>query len=166
MTLHSLGKSTQQIAASIKVSPYQVRYALKRDAISLKRRSGRPSVLSESQVDELEEFICSSQRNRMMTYLELETGPFQHWGISENLIRKVLKKRGYSRHRAAEKPRMTEKSKLRRKEWAEAHADWTVEDWENILWTDETWTSDGRFTSLFVTRTVRPIKKYFGIFDD
>ena len=61
---------------------------------------------------------------------------------------------------------MTEKSKLRRKEWVEAHADWTVEDWENILWTDETWTSDGRFTLLFVTRMVRPTKKYFRIFDD
>lgn len=136
MTLHSMGKSTQQITASIKVSPYQVRYALKRDAISPKLRSGRPSVLSESQDDELEEFICSSQRNRMMTHLELATDPFQHWGISENLIRKVLKDSGYSRQRAAEKLRMTEKSKLRRKECAEAHADWTVEDWENILWTD------------------------------
>ncbi|RKF77811.1 hypothetical protein GcC1_060049 [Golovinomyces cichoracearum] len=53
-----MGKSTQQIAALIKVSHYQVRYALKRDAISPKRRSGRPSVLSETQVDKLEEFIC------------------------------------------------------------------------------------------------------------
>lgn len=102
----------------------------------------------------------------MMTFIELATGPFQHWGVSENLIRKVLKDRGYSRHRAKEKPRMTEKSRLRRKEWAEAHVDWTVEDWESILWTDETWTTDGRFTSLFVTRKVSPNNYYFGFFYD
>ena len=72
-----MGRSTQEIAAVIKFSSCQVRYTLDRDTISPKRKSGRLSVLSESQVNELEEFICSSQRNRMMTCLELATGPFQ-----------------------------------------------------------------------------------------
>ena len=55
-----MGRSSQEIAAVIKVSPYQVRYALKRDTISPKRRRGRVSLLSESQVEELEELIFSS----------------------------------------------------------------------------------------------------------
>ena len=73
-----MGITTQEIAAAIKVSPCQVRYALKRDIICS----------SGSQVDELEQFNCSSQINWMMTFFELAAGPFQHWGVSENLIRK------------------------------------------------------------------------------
>ncbi|KAI0996134.1 hypothetical protein K3495_g12047 [Podosphaera aphanis] len=32
----------------------------------------------------------------------------------------------------------------KRREWAEADKDWTVEDWMAILWTDETWATDGQ----------------------
>ncbi|VCU40277.1 Bgt-50357 [Blumeria graminis f. sp. tritici] len=31
-----------------------------------------------------------------------------------------------------------------RREWAEAHIDWTYEDWTSISWTDKTWVEDGR----------------------
>ncbi|VDB89860.1 Bgt-50797 [Blumeria graminis f. sp. tritici] len=30
------------------------------------------------------------------------------------------------------------------REWAEAHLNWTYDDWSSVLWTDETWVEDGR----------------------
>ena len=41
-----------------------------------------------------------------------------------------------------------------RKQWAEAYLHWTVDDWMEILWTDETWAMDGRHSKDWVTRNV------------
>ncbi|KAI0998401.1 hypothetical protein K3495_g9794 [Podosphaera aphanis] len=49
-----------------------------------------------------------------------------------------------SRHRALIKPPLSEEVKRKRREWAEARKDWTVEDWMAILWTDEIWATDGQ----------------------
>ncbi|KAI0995952.1 hypothetical protein K3495_g12230 [Podosphaera aphanis] len=40
----------------------------------------------------------------------------------------------------------------KRREWAEARKDWTVEDWMAILWTDETWATDGQHKRDWLTR--------------
>ncbi|VCU40497.1 Bgt-51746 [Blumeria graminis f. sp. tritici] len=42
-----------------------------------------------------------------------------------------------------------------RREGAEAHLNWTYEDWTSVLWTDETWVEDGRHSRELVTRSVR-----------
>ena len=128
--------------------------------------SGRSATRTSDKVDELEEFTCSCREGRQMTYLELATGPFKKWDVSERVIRDHLKKRGYSRHRAVSKPRLTESTRNRWKKWAEAHRFWSIDDWSRMLWTDETWQLDGRFTSIFVTRTVmlnKPFRKSFTI---
>ena len=54
------------------------------------------------------------------------------------------KKGGYGPHPALKMPPLSEEIKRKRREWAEAHKDWTVEDWITILWTDETWATDGQ----------------------
>ena len=74
--------------------------------------------------------------------------------MSERVIQNELKKRGYVRHPAPKKSPLSEEVKRKRREWAEAHKDWTVEDWMAILWTDETWVSDGQHKRDWVTRKV------------
>lgn len=89
-----------------------------------------------------------------MTYFELVTGPFRHLGVSERVIQSELQKRGYRRHPAVRKPPIGQETMSKRKEWAEAHLEWTIADWEKILWTDETWTRDGNHRREWVTRLV------------
>lgn len=53
------------------------------------------------------------------------------------------------------KPPVSQKTMKTRREWAEAHLNWTYEDWTSVLWTDETWVEDGRHSREWVTRSVR-----------
>ncbi|KAI0999107.1 hypothetical protein K3495_g9086 [Podosphaera aphanis] len=60
-------------------------------------RQGRQPALASSQVDEIEKFICSSAENRRMSYFEIAHRVFPHLGVSEDVIRSEMKKRGYVR---------------------------------------------------------------------
>lgn len=132
----------------------QVGYALLRGNVTPKKRKGRSPILSSEDVDQIENFVKLSPINRRMTYLELAAGPFRNLGVSEKVIQSELRKRGYRRHPTHKKPPVTEQIKRVRKEWAEAHVHWTVEDWMSILWTDETWVKNGGHSREWVTRKV------------
>lgn len=156
-TLKHSGITRCEIARQLNLSIYQVGHAVRTQDLTPKKRKGRKCKLSEEQVDELEAFIRSSRSSRHMAYVEIAAGPFRHWGVSEFVIQRALQRKGYSRCRAEAKPRLTEKTKNARKEWAEAHINWTLRDWSSILWTDETWATDGQCSGTFVTRMVGDI---------
>ena len=68
------------------------------------KRIGRNSKISTEQGDELEKFVCSSRETRRMSYLELAMN-FPQWNVRVDAVRNVLKRRGYSRRIARNKPR-------------------------------------------------------------
>ncbi|POS83233.1 hypothetical protein EPUL_005145 [Erysiphe pulchra] len=131
--LRDAGKSHDEIASQLKISLRQVGHALRRGKVAPKKRNGCSPRLSSEDVDEIENFVKSSSMNRRMTYLELATGLFRHLGVSERVIQSELRKRGYQRHPTHKKPPESEQTKTTRKEWAEAHVHWTVENWMSIL---------------------------------
>ncbi|VCU40036.1 Bgt-51068, partial [Blumeria graminis f. sp. tritici] len=51
------------------------------------------------------------------------------------------------------KPPVSQKTMMTPREWAEAHLNWTCEDWTSVLWTDKTWVEDGRHSREWVTRS-------------
>ena len=132
------------IAKELGISRNQVRYTLCTPYIEPWKATGRPPTLSSSDVARIEAFITSSSEGRRMSWFELAHGPFRDLGVSERVIQNELKKSRYLRHPALKKPPLSEEVKRKRREWAEAHRDWTVEDWMAILWTDETWATDGQ----------------------
>ena len=89
-----------------------------------------------------------------MTYFELANGPFKHLGVSERVIKSELEKRGSKRYPALNKPTTSPEIRRKRREWAEARIDWTLEQWMSILWSDETWATDGHHSRRWVTRKV------------
>ena len=89
-----------------------------------------------------------------MSWFELAHGPFRDFGVSERVIQYESEKRSYGRYPALKKPPLSEEVKRKRREWAEPHEHWTVEDWMAILWTDETWATDGQHKRDWVRRKV------------
>lgn len=58
--------------------------------------------------------------------------------ISQSTVRSILKASGYRKTKPTRKPGLTKKMKKERLDWCIAHRDWTVEDWKNVIWSDET----------------------------
>ncbi len=59
--------------------------------------------------------------------------------ISECTTRWTLKQMGYSSRRPHRVPLLSAKNRKRRLQFAQAHQNWTIEDWKNVAWSDESW---------------------------
>ncbi len=68
--------------------------------------------------------------------------------ISERTTRRTLKQMGYSSRRPHRVPLLSAKDRKRRLQFTQAHQHWTIKDWKNVAWSDESWSmlrhSDGR----------------------
>lgn len=161
ITLHDAGFQHQQIRdhylqkePPIDISIRQISYAVKAGHPTPQKRGkvGQKGHLSEDQVDDLITYICTSKATRFESFLSLSIGPFSHFKVSGDVIRKAIAKRGYKKYIARQKPPLSQKNRDLRLAWAQEHKDWTLEDWCKILWTDETWVTGGRHRKQYVTR--------------
>ncbi len=57
--------------------------------------------------------------------------------ISERTTRRTLKQMGYSSRRPHQVPLRSDKNRKQRLQFAQAHQNWTIEDWKNVAWSDE-----------------------------
>ncbi len=57
--------------------------------------------------------------------------------ISEHTRRWTLKQMGYSSRRPHRVPLLSAKNRKRRLQFAQAHQNWTIVDWKNVVWFDE-----------------------------
>ncbi len=57
--------------------------------------------------------------------------------ISEHTTRRTLKQMGYSSRRPHRVLLLSAKNRKRWLQFAQAHQNWTIEDWKNIAWSDE-----------------------------
>ncbi|RDL37965.1 uncharacterized protein BP5553_05398 [Venustampulla echinocandica] len=147
--LHSIGWSYSQIHRQTSYSIRQIGLACTIRATP-KKKSGRPPILSQAQVEELVEFVCASSANRRMSFTKL--AEVLDFGVKKQAIRSALLREGFHRRLAMRKPPITEKNRQTRLQWALEHINWTMAQWYEILWTDETWITGGRHTRTWVTR--------------
>ncbi len=57
--------------------------------------------------------------------------------ISERTTRQTLKQMGYSSRRPHRVPLLSAKNRKQRLQFTRAHQNWTIEDWKNVAWSDE-----------------------------
>ncbi len=57
--------------------------------------------------------------------------------ISERTTHRTLKQMCYSSRRPHRVPLLSAKNRKRRLQFAQAHQNWTIEDWKNVAWSDE-----------------------------
>jgi hypothetical protein len=58
--------------------------------------------------------------------------------ISARTVWNILNSLGYSPCKPTTKPGLTTEAKALRLKWCLEHAHWTLEDWKNVIWSDET----------------------------
>ncbi|EGD99483.1 hypothetical protein TESG_08600 [Trichophyton tonsurans CBS 112818] len=150
LTLYEQGFSYTKIALAKGLTYRQVYYTCKQGVPSPKKRTGRPRSLTTEQVNTLINYICASPKNRQLTYEELaEDMPF---GVGAYTIRYALRRARFQRRVARRTPPISDRVRRARLQFATEHLHKTNEEWEKILWTDETWSTGGQHAQIYVTR--------------
>lgn len=124
--LHSIGWSHSQIRRHLPFQPTirQISYACNVRATPQKK-TGRPPVLTQAQVEELVKFVCASRQNRRMSFAQL--AEVLDFGVKKDAIRSALLREGFHRRLAMRKPPISEKNRQLRLAWAIEHKEWTMD---------------------------------------
>ncbi|KAG1367473.1 hypothetical protein G6F61_012883 [Rhizopus arrhizus] len=124
-------------------------------------KGGRPKALTKREQQHLVRAITADGlENAVQAQQSLE----QNLGksVSVDTVRRTLKDAGLVSFVKPKKPLINERNRKRRLQWARQHIDWTVNDWMNVIWSDETkvnrFGSDGKSYAWKVPG--KPLKKH------
>jgi hypothetical protein len=150
--------TVSQIALQTGYTPRQIRYALEHRLTPQKRKTGRKGLLNTLQRKRLIQWVTASQENRETPWIEVPG--ILGLDCGEYAIRTAFKKEGFVRRLSRKKPPLTEEHRRKRLEWAQEHLNWIDEQWDTILWSDETWAQPGKHTRIWITRRIGESEVY------
>ncbi|KAJ5232123.1 hypothetical protein N7468_005079 [Penicillium chermesinum] len=107
-TLRAQGYTYAQIASALKITQRQVQKACSDERPTPRKAPGQRRKLSDEQLDEIIEFISSSNIRRQMPYSKVIEE--LQLPVSPETLRRALARRGYHRCKALEKPPLFERS--------------------------------------------------------
>lgn len=132
------GKKVKLIARDLNI-PEQTIYTkrrifLQRGHLKPAPKSGRP----KKSTDRDRRLICRlSQKDPFKSAVKI-ANEIPHLHLSPTTIRRVLFNTGGLKcRRAAKKPFLREINRLARLLWAREHKDWTIDQWKEVIWSDE-----------------------------
>ena len=99
-------------------------------------RSGRPKIVTEDQVQDI---VKITLQNRWETPVSLRSLILKEMSLSicERTIKRILQEQNLHRRVPAKKPLLTQAHRDRRLQWCLTRQDWTVEQWKNLHFSDE-----------------------------
>ncbi|OJJ70948.1 hypothetical protein ASPBRDRAFT_43823 [Aspergillus brasiliensis CBS 101740] len=102
LTLRDAGFTYEQIVNQLHISYRQVQYTCQSQQVSPRKAKGNAPKLSDEEVDRIIQWISSSKRTRRLPYHRVIEELQLPVGVAA--LARALKKRGYSRHIALQKP--------------------------------------------------------------
>jgi len=169
VTWDKQGKPRQDIAKDIGIHRTTVTRILARfeksaDFYHVNPKTGRPRKFEEREARVAARMLARGAAKNV-TEVQKEMFP----DVSAQVIRRRLKEAGLVCRVRKEKPFISPANKEKRRLWALAHESWTVEDWKNVIFSDESkfllFKSDGRqwawfrpgqaYEDRFVKKTVK-----------
>ena len=110
--------------------------------IADEHKPGRPSVLTLDIVQMIEDIVTKNSTIRSWSCGNIAAEVTTRLGVEKAIyaksVYKVLKAKKYRSCKQTTKPGLTKEMKEARWNWYLAYKDWTMEDWKNVIWTDET----------------------------
>lgn len=101
-------------------------------------RSGRPSkqqAVSQRVVDS----VRTDRYGREKSCADVAGALSQEgFNISATTVWRVLRKAGFKKTKPTRKPGLTKKMRDARYDWCCEHEHWSIDDWKNVIWSDET----------------------------
>lgn len=149
----------EQISLQTGYTYDQICYAIRHRLTPQKFKTGRKVLLNTPQRKRLIQWVTASQENRETPWPEIPA--ILGLDCGEYAIRTAFKTEGFARRITRRRTPLSEGNRKKRLEWAEEHKDWTDEQWDEILWSDETWAQPGRHTKLYITRKIGEEEVYF-----
>lgn len=138
--LHNQGKSNRAIASELKISRRTVDYNVNKYASTKslrdRKRSGRPR---KTTIAEDKRIVLISKRDRRLTGPEIaaQINLSRDLPVSTSTVKRRLREAGLFGRVAVKKPLLRRQNKIKRLQWAQEHKNWTHEEWERVLFSDE-----------------------------
>lgn len=103
-------------------------------------RSGRPIKATQEVKKSVVETISKNSTTRQLSTQAIIdcVNKSLDIKISARTTYNILKSQGYGYFKPTYKPGLTREAKAIRLKWCLDHKDWTLEDWKNVIWSDET----------------------------
>jgi len=140
-TLHEGGKTWREIGlqcGKTKDSVRKIFYRVsKNKSFKDKPRSGRPQKLGERESRILTRILANSDQ-KTAEAVRKQASVHHNIFVSKDTVRRCLNKSGYVARVKRKKPILTNRHKKARLNWAKEKRAWTVEQWQNVVWSDET----------------------------
>ncbi len=83
--------------------------------------------------------LVSDDRKATVTQVTTRYNQGMQNTISERTTHRTLKQMGFSSRRPHRVPLLSAKNSTRRIQFTQACQNWTIEDWKNVAWSDESW---------------------------
>jgi transposase len=132
------GQSTRSIASETGVSASTVfRLSAKERPGIQKSSGGRPPKISPAD-DRYAVHLITSQKAGTAVQVTRALCDITNQPLHSNTIRQHLRKSGMKAVAKKKCPLLSAKHRKARLAFANAHKDWTIEDWKRVIWSDET----------------------------